>query len=138
MSAIVVENEMHFKTRGHRGVNLIEELAKLKRAMTAMQLTNDFPRLSVQCGKQRSGAVTFVIVRPTLGLSRTHGQNRLRAIQGLDLRFLIHTQHQRFIRRIQVKPYHVADLIDKQRVFRKLEGLSAMRRQSESLPHAMN
>src|SRR5215216_126474 len=74
-------------------------------------------------------------VGAALCLSRPHRQNRLRAIQRLDLRFFIHTQHQRFIERIRIQPHNVAHLVEEQRMLGKLEGLTAMRRQSESLPH---
>src|SRR5215472_2987152 len=103
-----------------------------------MKLTDDLASLSVQGGEQRSRAIALVIMSPPFHLTGAHGQRRLRAIQGLDLRFLVHTQHQRFIGRIKIEPDNVTHLVDKQRILGKLEGLTAMRSQSESLPHAMH
>src|SRR5215207_3158289 len=102
--------------------------------MAAMKLTDDLASLSVQSGKQRGRAIAPVIMSAALHLSRTHGQNWLRAIQRLNLRFLVHAQNQSFIRWIQVKPHNIAHLLDKQRVLRKFKSLAAMRGQSKSAP----
>src|SRR5215213_9781669 len=105
MRTVVVEDQMDVKLWRHLRIDLIKELTKLHRAMAAMQLANDFTRLSVQRGEQRSRAVAFVIMCSALSLARAQGQNGLRPIQRLNLRFLIHTQHQSFIWRVQVKSY---------------------------------
>src|SRR5215218_7084632 len=138
MSAIVVENKMNVQRGGHFGIDLVEELAELKGTVTAMQLTDDFASLSVQGGKQRGGAIAPIIMSAAFCLTGTHGQNRLRAIQCLNLRFLVHTQNQGFFRWIKIKSHNIAHLLDKQRVLRKFKGLAAMRRQSKSAPHAMD
>jgi hypothetical protein len=39
--------------------------------------------------------MSFVVVGASLGLPRAHGQQRLSAIQCLDLRFPIDAEHQR-------------------------------------------
>jgi len=72
-----------------------------------------------------------------LRLSRPHGQDRLRMIQRLNLRFLVNTQHQRFIWGIPVKSNNVSDLINKQWVFGKFEVLVTVWGQSESAPNSM-
>jgi hypothetical protein len=71
-----------------------------------------------------------------LGHARHHRQDRLRAIERLDLAFLIHAQHQRPIRRVQVQPDDVAHLVDEQRIGGELEGLGAVRLQTERTPNA--
>jgi len=61
-----------------------------------------------------------------LGLPRPHRQQRLAAVERLDLRFLIDAQHQRMVGRIEVEADDVAHpgsspgqaLGDKQRVSR--------------------
>jgi hypothetical protein len=52
----------------------------------------------------------LVVMGPSLGLPRPHRQQRLGTIQRLDLRFLIDAEHQRAIRRVEVKADDVADL----------------------------
>ena len=103
-----------------------------------MQLANDFSALSLQRRKQRRCPMTGVIVASSLELSWSHWQYRLRAIQGLNLRFLINAQNQRFVRWVKVKSHDVTDFLDEQRVFRKFKGLGSVRRQSESPPDSLN
>jgi hypothetical protein len=76
--------------------------------------------------------VADVVVRAPLGLSRAHRQKRLCAIaiEGLDLRVLIHAKHRSSLGRIEVKAYDVAHLLDEQRIARELEGFCAMRLQN--------
>ena len=45
------------------------------------------------------------------GLPRPHRQQRLGTVQRLDLRFLIDAEHQRAIRRVEVKANDVVDLV---------------------------
>jgi len=94
MSTVVVEDQMDVEPRRHFRIDLVEKLAKLKRAMAPVELPNHLASLSVQGGEQRSGTVAFVIMSPAFRLSGAHGQNGLRAIQSLNLRFLINTQYQ--------------------------------------------
>jgi hypothetical protein len=54
----------------------------------------------------------------------------------LDLRFLVHAQHERPVRWIEVEADHIPDLVDKGRVTRQLEGLLPMGLQPESAPDA--
>ncbi len=46
--------------------------------------------------------MAHIIMRPPLRLARSHGQQRLRAIQCLDLGLFVHAQNQRFFRRIRI------------------------------------
>jgi len=48
---------------------------------------------NVQGGKQCGGAVADVVVGDALDVAQTHGQQRLGAIEGLDLRFLVNAEH---------------------------------------------
>lgn len=59
--------------------------------MPTMQAANDSTGLHFQRGKQASRAVPLRVMGAPLGLSGAHGQQRLRAVQRLDLRFLVHT-----------------------------------------------
>ncbi|ESX41155.1 hypothetical protein X760_31970 [Mesorhizobium sp. LSHC422A00] len=61
------------------------------------------------------------------GDARRHGQHRLLAIQGLDLRLLIHAKHDRPVRGRHVKTDDVLHLVDKERIRGKLECLGTMR-----------
>ena len=61
-----------------------------------------------------------------------------RPIQRLNLRLLVHAEHQGMVRRIDVQPDDIAHLLAQLRVWRQLEGLAAMRLQPKGLPHALD
>src|SRR5260370_25780671 len=75
---------------------------------------------------------------PAFDLSWAHGQNWLRTIQRLNLRFLVNTQEQRVIRGIHVESDYISNLIDEQRIPGKFESLAPVRSQSESAPHSLD
>jgi len=54
-------------------------------------------------------------------LARAHRQQRLRAIQGLNLRFLIGAQDERAVRRIQVETHDIPDFLHEQGSFESLK-----------------
>ncbi len=82
--------------------------------------------------------MALVVVRASLDLTRAHGQEWLRAVEGLDLRFLVYAQDYGVLWRIHVQPHDVADLIDQQRVGRELKGLGPMRLQAKRAPDAID
>src|SRR6266581_3498267 len=63
----------------------VDELPELDRAMPLMKLRNDLTRLRVEGGEQRGCAVPIVVMRAALDLAGPHRQERLGAIQRLDL-----------------------------------------------------
>ena len=65
-----------------------------------------------------------------------HRQDRLGAVEGLDLALLVDTEHQRAIRRRHVKADNVADLVDEVRITGEFEGLGPVRLQAEGAPDA--
>ncbi len=79
-----------------------------------------------------------VIMGATFDLSGTHRQERLAAIERLDLAFLINAKHDRVLGGCDVKSDHIAHFLDEQRIGRKLECLRAMRLQTEGAPDALH
>jgi hypothetical protein len=79
--------------------------------------------------EQRCGAMAFIVMRASLHLPGTHRQQRLGAVQRLDLAFLIDADDQRLVRRIQIKPHDIAYFLDELRIGRKFERFGAMRLQ---------
>ena len=88
----------------------------------------------VEGGKQRRRAMTDVGMGPALRHARHHRQDRLLAVERLDLALLVDAEHQRAVGRRQVEPDDVAHLVDEQRIARQLERLRAMRLQPEGRP----
>jgi hypothetical protein len=54
----------------------------------------------------------------------------LGAVEGLDLALLVHRKHQRLVRRVQVKPDHVVNLLGEFWIVRNLEGGNQVRLQA--------
>ena len=64
----------------------------------------------------------------------------MRALQGLHLRFLIHTQDHgpRLLRRIEIEADDIAHFLHKEWISRKFEGFLKMRFQAKRPPNAQN
>ena len=67
-----------------------------------------------------------------------HRKNRLRPIESLDLRLLIHAQDKGFFRRVEVKPHHVGHLSIEVRIGTELEALGPMRLEPVLFQHPMS
>ena len=74
----------------------------------------------VQGGKQCGGSVADGVVSDTLDVAQTQPlrgsrwlrQQRLGAIEGLDLRFLVNAKHNFLVRRVEVEPDDVSHLLN--------------------------
>ena len=73
---------------------------------------------------------------PPFGLADVHGQDRLRALERLDLRFLVDREHHRIVRRIHIQPDDVPNLVHELRVGRDLERLRDVRLEPKRPPDA--
>lgn len=102
--AVIIENQVDLVRDRHAGVDLIQELSELERAMPPMALADDLPGLNDQRGEERRGAVADVIVRAAFRRVGAQRQDRLAAIQSLDLRLLVNAQDQRVVWGMQVEP----------------------------------
>ena len=71
-------------------------------------------------------------------IAESHRQDRLGAIQGLDLRLLIDRQDHGVVRRVEVETDHIVHFFDKEWVGGELETLAAVRLQGEELKDAMD
>lgn len=103
-------------------------------AMARLALTDHRSFQNVQGSKQCRCAVALVVMGLPLRQTRPQGQNRLRAVQRLNLTLLVYAQHNRFIRGIHVKPHDVPYLRRKIGVVAELERFDPMRLQFVFLP----
>ena len=122
---VVVHDDVHVQVGRYLDIEGGQEGAKLDRAMPPTNLTQHVSRLHFQCGKERRRPVPFVVVGPPFSLARAQGEQRRRAIQGLDLWLFVDAEDRGVLRRIEIQPHDVADLVDEQRIRRQLEGLRA-------------
>src|SRR5216684_1183071 len=136
VGGIVVQHQMDGKIRRYGTIDLIQEFAELDGAMAWPALTDHRSRGNVQRSEETGGAMALVIMSSTLHLAGQHGKDWLATAQRLNLTLLIHAQHQRMMRRVQVQADDVAHLVDQQRIVGELKRLAAMRTQPEGPPDA--
>ena len=105
-------------------VDLAQERHEILGAMLRLAAREDFPRRDVQRGEEIERAVADVIVGPPFGLADVHRQDRLRALERLDLGFLVDREHHRIVRRVHVQPDDVPHLVHELRIGRDLERLA--------------
>src|SRR5882757_11233519 len=72
---------------------------------------DDGSGLYVEGGKQRGRPVPLVVMGVPFDLPGSHREQRLGAIQRLDLRFLIDAEHQRVVWRVEIEADNVAHLV---------------------------
>jgi len=94
--------------------------------MPRLTLGNDLTRSDIEGSEQSSCTVPLVVVSLPLRQAGPERKNRLDAIQRLDLALLIHAEHDRLVRRIQVETDDVTDFGDEMRVGAEFERLHAM------------
>ena len=75
-----------------------------------------------------------VVVRDPFDVAEPQGQDRLAALQRLNLALLINAQDQGFIRWVQIQPDNVAYLLDEERVVGKLKVTCSVWLQAEGAP----
>ena len=135
---VVVQYQMHFQVGRHLALDLPQKRQELLVPMAGVAAPDHLAAGDVQRGKERGGAVPIVIMGLPLGLTRSQRQNRLAAIQRLDLTFFVHAQDDRTGRlgRVEVEADDVAHLFHKERIARKFEVLLQMRLEPVGVPDA--
>ena len=125
--AVVVQNHMDGQILGGFTIDLAQKFSEFEVPMPRVTRAEDLPLQHIQCRKQTGGPVAFVIVRHRPTTPFLHWQPRLRPVQGLHLRFLIHAQNDGLVRWVQVYPHHVRQLFYKAFVLRKLKPFHEVR-----------
>jgi hypothetical protein len=109
---------------------LIEQAQKLEPFLVSMPFLTKAVDLAVgriQGGEQSRGAIAFVVVGHRLAAAALQRQARLGTIQGLDLAFLVHAQHQSMLRWVQVQAHDVFQFFCELGIVADLESLDPMR-----------
>jgi len=112
----------------------VEEPLELDGPVAGGEFVDDQPACQIECRVQPDGAVTDVVVRAPFGCAVQKWEDRLGAVQGLDLCLLVHAEHNGPLEWVHVQPVDVSDLVDEQRVGRQLEGILQPRLEAECLP----
>ena len=134
VGGVVVEHEVDGEVSRHLLVDLDEEPLELARPVALCERPDDLARRHVERGEQAGRAVADVVVGSPLGGGGHHRQDRLEAVERLDLGLLVDAEHDGSLGRVQVETDDVADLLDKERVGGELEGLGPVWLEGEGVP----
>ena len=127
VGGVVIENQVDVARFLHAPVDATQQAQELFGTVTRHAFPDNQARFDVQRGKERGGAMAFVIMghrgRPPL-LER---QTRLGPVERLDLGLLINAKHDGTVRRIEIEANDLGHLLLEHRVVRDLEALHDMR-----------
>ena len=126
--------ELDAPEAGDVGIDVTQEREEFLVPVAFFALADDLAADDVERGEQRGGAVSDVVMGDAFDIAQPHGQDRLSTVQRLHLGFLIDAQNHGVVRRIEVEPDDVVDLLHEQRVARQFERLTPMRLQPEGAP----
>src|SRR5215831_14537804 len=107
-------------------------------AVTLGDAGDQFTVEVVQRGEQGERPVAEVVLGLGLDVADPQGQTRLGALERLALRFLIAAEDQSFLRRIEIEPDHIPELLLKRLVLGQLEGARQMRLDVVGRPQALD
>src|SRR6266478_825489 len=115
-STWLVHDDVNVEIGGDMLFDGVEEAAEFLCPVARHAFADDGSGLHVEGGKERGRPVPPIIMGVPLGLPGSHREQRLGAIERLDLRFLIDAEHQRVVRRVEIEADDVAHLVNKQGV----------------------
>ena len=121
VSGVVVDDKMDVELGRYIGLDMPQEGEELLMTMAGFALGDDRAVEHVEGSEQRGCAVALVVVGDAFDVAEPHGKHGLGTFEGLDLAFLIDAKHHCLVRRIEIKPDHVAQLLDEEGIGRKLE-----------------
>lgn len=112
---------------GRFAIDLFEKFQPLLMPVLALDATDQASLKIIQRSEQGDSAVADIVMRLRSDMPDSQRQTRLRALQGLNLAFLIATEHQRLIRRVEIQPDHIPKLLFEMRIIGQFEGAGQVR-----------
>ena len=106
MAADVVADDVNLAPFGLTGDVREENDELLRPGVTCRRFSYDFAGGGIQCRKQTERAIALVFKSVTLG-SSVRQQHPILAVERLNRRFLIHAEHGRMGRRVQIQANHI-------------------------------
>jgi len=102
MGAIVIEDEVNRQLARGAALDAVQKAQKLLMAVARHAVSQNLAVQHVQRREQGRGSMALVIMGLPFGDSWAQRQNRLGAIQSLNLALFVHAQHQGLLWRVQV------------------------------------
>ena len=118
MRAVIIQHQMDIQIGRNGDVDFLQKVEELHRTMASIALAKDVAGRDIESRKQAGDAMSLVVVRAPLLLSGPHGQHRLGTAERLNLRLLIHAQHQRMMGWIEIEPNNIPHFVDQQWISR--------------------
>src|SRR5512136_2730398 len=122
VSSVIIDDQMQIHFRRSLKIDRLKESNKLLVPMPGHAIPDDSSVKRHHRRKQSRRAVSFVIVRHCAATPLFQRQSRLGPVQSLNLRFLVNTQHKRFVRGIQVQSNNIIKLLYKLLITTQLKG----------------
>src|SRR5215467_9059297 len=137
VGSVVVANEMQLPF-GVTARQRFQESNELNMGMAREAASMHLAAGDLQRCEQAGGAVAGVVVAHAGWQSRPHRQRRLGAVKRLNLRFFIHTQHQRSLGRVEIETHDIGQFAVELRVAAEFKGMYPVRLETVLLPYAMH
>lgn len=134
MGAIIIHDQMEIEFGRGFAVDFLKESEELLMPMAWHAASDHLAVEHAQGGKQGGRSMADVVMRhcPTAALLK--GQTGLGSVKSLDLAFLIQAQNQRLVRRIQIQPHDIAQLLYEAFITAEFESADQMGLQVVLLP----
>jgi hypothetical protein len=94
------------------GVQVAQKGDEVFGSMLFLGVGDDFSGGTVERSEKVERAMAEIVVRLPFRLPEVHGQDRLRSLEGLDLRLLIKRKNHCVVGRVHVEPDDVTNLLD--------------------------
>ena len=136
--SLIIQNHVHSQFFGNLTIDLAQEFQDFNISVPWITSADYFSLQNVQGCEKAGRTVTFVIVCHRSAASFFHGKPRLCTIQGLNLRFLVHTQHHGLVRWVQIDADNIRQFFHEAFVLGELESLHPVRLQPVRIPNSLH
>ena len=136
--AIIIHDQMKVEFGRGFAVDFLKESDELLMTMAGHAVSDHLAVEHAEGGKQGGRSMAAVIMGHCSTAAFLQGQTGLGSVKGLDLAFLVQAQNQGLLRRIQIQPHDIAQLLDKAFVTAEFKGADQMGLQVVPLPDSPN
>jgi len=126
MCAIIIHDQMEIEFGIGFVVDFLKESEELLMPMAWHAVSDHLAVEHAQGSKQGGRSVADVVMRHCSTAAFLQGQTGLGSVKSLDLAFLIQAQNQRLVRRIQIQPHDIAQLLYEAFITAEFEGADQM------------